>query len=313
MMLTRMVINVKNVGITGHIRPDGDCVGSCMALYNYIISNYEDICVDVYLEDVGEEFNFITNIDKVKKEPLDKIYDVFVVLDCSDLDRIAPFRKCYDNAKSTVCVDHHISNLNYADKNIVKPDASSCAQVLFELLDESKINRAVAECIYIGIIHDTGVFKYSSTSKETMEIAGKMMEHGIDFTSIIDNSFYMRTYAQTKILGKAIGNSKLLCDDKIIASYIDFEDMEECGVNNKQLGGVVEQLRLTNCVEVAAFIYQVNIDEYKVSLRSKSIVDVSTIAMKFGGGGHIRAAGFNMKGTKESIFETLVEEIAKQL
>ncbi len=161
-------VTVKTVGITGHIRPDGDCIGSCMGLYNYILSNYKHVQVDVYLESVGEEFDFIENISHIKNVATDKVYDLFIVLDCSDLDRIAPFRKMFDMAKDTVCIDHHISNVNYANTNIVEPDASSTAQVLYKLLDADKVNKAVAECIYTGIIHDTGVFKYSSTALVTM-------------------------------------------------------------------------------------------------------------------------------------------------
>ncbi len=139
------------------------------------------------------------------------------------------------------------------------------------------------------------------------------MANGIDFTSIIDNSFYMRTYSQTKALGVALNNSFLMLGDKMIASWLDESEMKKCGVLNNQLGGIVEQLRLTSLVEVAAFIYQVGENEYKVSLRSKNTVDVSAIAIKHHGGGHVRAAGFNMSGSKEEIFKILEQEIAEQL
>jgi phosphoesterase RecJ-like protein len=128
----------------------------------------------------------------------------------------------------------------------------------------------------------------------TMQIAGKLMEKGIDFTNIIDNTFYMRTYRQSQVLGKALLESVQFCDGRCIFTVLTKRDMEFYGVTSKDLGGVVEQLRLNDTVEVAIFLYETEKNEYKVSMRSKNIVDVSKIAKRFGGGGHIRAAGFDM-------------------
>jgi phosphoesterase RecJ-like protein len=173
------------------------------------------------------------------------------------------------------------------------------------------ISKEVATCIYTGIIHDTGVFKYSCTSANTMTIAGKMMEKGIDYSSIIDNSFYAKTYIQNQILGRALLESVLFYDGKCIFSSVSKEIMDFYGVDGKSLGGIVEQLRLTDGVEVAIFIYEIDDGEYKVSLRSKSVIDVSKISTTFGGGGHIRAAGFSAKGSVHSIVNkigALIEE-----
>ena len=114
------------VGITGHIRPDGDCIGSCMGLYSYLKDNCPQLDVTVYLETPGSEFHYIRDIDKIQTIPdIKKEYDVFFVLDCSSLDRIEPFHSCFENAKKTVCIDHHISNGSFADVNVVDAQASS--------------------------------------------------------------------------------------------------------------------------------------------------------------------------------------------
>ena len=298
------------VGITGHIRPDGDCTGSTLALYNYLKKNMPDMDVSVYLEQPGEEFSYLSGYSDIRNTlEEDKRFDVFIVLDCSSIDRIEPFAR---NADKTICIDHHISNNSFADVNQVVPDASSACEVLYDTLDDEKIDKAVAECIYTGIIHDTGVFKYSCTSLHTMEIAGKMMQMGIDYSDIIDNSFYKKTYVQNQILGRALLESVLFYDKKCIFSSVTRDEMNFYGVTGKELGGIIEQLRLTEGVEVAIFLYETGDDEYKVSLRSKKEIDVSAIAVAFGGGGHVRAAGFLAKGTVHDIINRIGEMIEEQ-
>lgn len=313
MILSEFLEGAKRIGITGHVRPDGDCIGATLGLYNYVQDNMPDIEADVFLEQPGEEFMYLAGIDKVHNRPLeDVVYDVFFVLDCSSLDRIEPFVKCFENARKTVCIDHHISNNNFADECLVKPDASSTCEVLYSTFNEEKISKNVAECIYTGIIHDTGVFKYSCTSAKTMTIAGKMMEKGIPYSDIIDNSFYKKTYIQNQILGRALLESVMFYDGKCIFSSISSEIMEFYGVTGRELSGIVEQLRLTEGVEVAIFLYQTGENEYKVSMRSKKDIDVSAIAVKFGGGGHVRAAGFTAAGRVHNIINSIGELIEQQ-
>lgn len=312
MILSDILKDVKSVGITGHIRPDGDCTGSVLALYNYILENMPEIDVDLYLEQPGSEFYYLKNIGKIKNTPEDKKYDVFFVLDCSSLDRIEPFISCFNNASKTVCIDHHVSNTGFTDLSKIEPQASSACEVLYGTMDADKISRNVAECIYTGIIHDTGVFKYSCTSKKTMEIAGEMMEKGIDYSDIIDNTFYKKTYVQNQILGRALLESVLFYDGKCIFTTVTMDEMEFYGVTGRELGGIVEQLRLTDGVEVAIFLYQTGEEEYKVSLRSKKKIDVAAIATQFGGGGHVRAAGYTAKGSVYQIINSIGELIEKQ-
>ena len=149
-----------------------------------------------------------------------------------------------------------------------------------------------------------------------MTIAGKMMEKGIDYSDIIDNSFYKKSYIQNQILGRALLESVLFYDGKCIFSSVTKDEMAFYGVTGKELGGIVEQLRLTDGVEVAIFLYESGDGEYKVSMRSKKLIDVSKIAVHFGGGGHIRAAGFTAEGTVYDIVNgigAMIEEQYKAL
>lgn len=305
---------VKKVGIAGHIRPDGDCVGSCLGLYTYIKHNFKDIQVDLYLEPIPEKFGFLKYSEEIKNEYTEGIqYDLFISLDSSELDRLGDFVPYFENAKQTLCIDHHISNSKFARENIIYPTYSSASEVVYTLLEEDKIDYDVACALYLGIVHDSGVFKYSSTSAQTMCIAGKLMEKGIPFTSIIDDTFYSKTYVQNQVLGRALSESVLFYDGKCIFSVIRKNMMDFYQIDSKDLDGIVEQMRITKGVECAIFLYEVGELEYKVSLRSKEIIDVSVIATHFGGGGHIRAAGFNMKGTPYDVINNISEQIELQM
>lgn len=305
---------VKTMGIAGHIRPDGDCVGSCMALYLYIKENYPEIQADVYLDHPKPVFHHIDCIDEIKMQADGpKTYDLFVTCDVSARDRLALAGDYFEQAGKTACIDHHVSNKGFAEENYIRGEVSSACEVLYGLLDPEKVGRSVATAIYTGMAHDTGVFQYSSTSPETMRIAGKLMETGFDFSRIIDESFYQKTYLQTQIMGRVLAESIMLLDGRCIVGCVKKKDMDFYGVEGKDLDGIVSQLRLTQGVEVAMFLYEVQSQVFKVSLRSNGAVDVSKIAVYFGGGGHMRAAGCDLSGSMYDVINNVSEQVEKQL
>lgn len=313
-MLKKVLERVKSVAIGGHIRPDGDCVGSCLGLYQYIKENYKEIQVDVYLEDIPDSFRFIRAAEEICHEiPLGKEYDLFIVLDCGDKERLGFSKELFEHAKETFCVDHHISNQSFAEHNYIFPDASSTSELVYGLLELDKITKEVAECLYLGIVHDTGVFQYSCTAPETMEAAANLMRKGINASEIIEKTFYEKTYAQNQILGRALLESFLFMEGKCVVSYITKSMMDFHGVNSKDLEGIVSQLRVTKGVEVAILLYETAPREYKVSLRASGDVDVSRVAQYFGGGGHKKAAGVTMKGTVHDVINNLAGQIHLQL
>ena len=309
-MLWKEIGEANSIFIAGHVRPDGDCMGSCMAMYQYLTKEYPQKEICVYFESVPEKFGFLDKINESKMQYTEeKQYDLFIALDSSDVERLGDAGLCFEKAKKTVCIDHHVSNLNYANMNIVVPNASSTAEVLYELLDEEKIDKSIATSLYIGIIHDSGVFKYSNTSKRTMEIAGILMEKGVEYTKLIDQTFYRKTYIQNQILGRVLLESFLVLEGKGIVSCVTKKMMNFFGATSDDLDGIVEQMRITDGVEFSIFLYEIEPLVYKVSMRSNEIVNVSKIATKFGGGGHIRAAGCTMTGTFHDIVSTILKEI----
>lgn len=306
---------VKTIGITGHVRPDGDCAGSTLGLYNYIKDVLPAVDVTVYLEPIEEHFMFLNGSELIQSSVAEEIvYDVFFVLDCGDPDRVANFiRSTVLNAKKTICIDHHVSNQNFADVNHVLPQISSTCEVLYELMEETAISKNTAECLYTGIIHDTGVLKYQSTTKRTMYIAGMLMDKGIDFTSIVDDTFFRKSYVQNIVTGKALVESQLLLDGRLIYSFLSLKTLETHGLTGRDLGGIIDQLRFTEGVEVAAFFYEIQDGGIKGSLRSVKNVDVNAIANEFGGGGHIRAAGFTSHLNMDVLIAEVEKLVANQL
>lgn len=305
---------INTVAIAGHVRPDGDCVGSCMGLYLYLKENYPDLAADVYLEQPGAQFSFLSCFEEIKTVyQTGKVYDLLITLDVSDKNRIGVAEEAYETAKKRVCIDHHISNRGLGDVNEIRPDASSTCEVLYTLLEEDKVSKAVAEAIYTGMVHDTGVFQYSCTSPETMRIAAKLMEKDIPFTKIVEESFYEKTYVQNQILGRCLMESILLMDGKCVIGVVKKKMMDFYHVEPKDLDGIVQQLRIIKGVEVAIFIYEVKPQEFKVSLRSKGRVNVNEVASYFGGGGHVLAAGCTFHGSVYDVMNNLLEIIEKQL
>ena len=252
--IAEILEGVKTMGIGGHIRPDGDCVGSCMALYLYVKTYYPEIQADVYLDNPKPVFGHIDCMDEIKTElDGDKEYDLFVTCDVSAKDRLAIAGPYFDTAKRTACIDHHISNSGFAQVNHIRGEVSSACEVLYGLFDPEKVVRTIAVPIYTGMVHG-----------------------------------------------------------KCIIGYLKKRDMEFYGVDGKDLDGIVSQLRLTAGVEVAMFIYEVETQSFKVSLRSNGNVDVSKIAVYFGGGGHMRAAGCDLQGSVYDVINNVTEQICKQ-
>lgn len=304
----------RSVALGGHVRPDGDCVGSCMGLYLYLKEQYPQISADVYLEEIPEAYRMIQGTDEVKTQiPEGKVYDLFIALDCGDIKRLGFSAPLFSRAAASLCIDHHVSNEAFADDNYVEPDASSTSELVYTLLDPEKISKPVAEALYMGIAHDTGVFQYSCTSPETMEIAAALMRKGINGSEIIDKTYYAKTYIQNQILGRALLESMLIMDKRCIVSVIRKRSMEFFQAQPADLEGIVSQLRQTKGVEVAIFLHETEPQTFKVSLRSKGKVDVSVIARHFGGGGHVRAAGVTMKGSSHDVINNITARIALQL
>jgi phosphoesterase RecJ-like protein len=304
----------SSIAIAGHVRPDGDCVGSTLAVYNYVRTYYPTARVKLFLEPIPNIFKFLQYSGEIDSNySCDSTFELFIALDCGDTGRLGKAADFFDSAEHTLCVDHHISNQSFAEENYIFPDASSTCELVYEIMDTARITKPIAECLYTGMVHDTGVFQYSCTSKKTMDIAGSLMEMGIDYPKIVDETFYTKTFAQNKILGQALLNSRLCLDGACIVSAITRKEMEQFDVLPKHLDGIVNQLRVTKGVRVALFLYENEDGTWKGSLRVNGEFDVAKVAVCFGGGGHVKAAGFTLDGTLETVVDRVLHEIEARL
>jgi len=297
----------KTIGICGHIKPDGDCIGATLALSLYLKKRLPEAEITVFSDEISSCFSCVEGIRAFdftfeKEQP-----EVFIVVDTL-ASRIGNAEKYFKNAKKTINIDHHISNADgCAMVNYVVPTASSASELIYDLMDPAYIDREIAEAVYMGIAHDTGIFKFASTSPKTMRIVASLMEYGFDFPTLLDKTYYEKTYLQNLALGKILSDSKLHLDGKVISGSMDLKTMNEMGITGNPFEGVVSQLRITEGTECAIFMYQINAVTYKISLRSKQIVDVAKVAEHFGGGGHVRAAGFYCKGEADTILNEILE------
>lgn len=316
-MIDDLLKEANTVSIFGHVRPDGDCVGSTLGLYNYICDNYPTIRVQIFLERFPESYRILSRsceINSIYEENANAPSDLAILLDTPSFERIgANGAVCLKSARKTCNIDHHISNpLNLCTQNFVDAKASSASELLYFLLDPKKISKDTAECLYLGIVHDTGAFKFSCTTHKTMLAIGDLLDKGIDFTRIINETYYTRTYIQTIVTGYVMQNCKLDLNGKVVYSYLTPEDMDRYSVTPVELSNVIDTLREVSGTEVAIFLYPVN-GEYKISLRSNYVVDVNKVAGVFGGGGHVRAAGGNSKDSPEETIAKLLKLIEEQL
>ena len=300
----------KKIVISGHVRPDGDCVGSCLAMYQYLKKALPAADIKVFLDEPSRVFECIKGFDEIDGTyAVEGKVDVFIALDC-EKSRLGAAEEIFDNAEKRINIDHHISNeRGSGDVNYIIAGISSTAELVYDLIDKKYMDEEIAKAVYIGIVHDTGIFNYSNTSPRTLRIAADLIEYGFDFPDIIDETFYEKTYTQNQLLGRALLESIVFMGGRCIVSVIDKKTLDFYNATSKDLDGIVNQLRVTKGVECAVFMYETGNLEYKVSLRSCKYVDVSKVAAYFGGGGHVRAAGCNMNGT----FYDVINNISKQI
>ncbi len=310
--LKELCENANSIAISGHVRPDGDCIGSTLGLSNYLKKLYPDKRITVYLIDPNPLFNFLQGFDEIVKVPASDVSDLFIALDLSERHRLGDNAMLFDNARNTACIDHHINDTGFSKNDYIVPDSSSTAELIYTLMDEELIDTEIAKCIYMGMVHDTGVFQYSCTHRSTMEIAGKLIEYDFDHYKLIEKTFFQKSYIQNQILGRALLESILFMDKKCVVSMIDRKTMEFYGATSKDLEGIANQLRYTRGVDCAIFMYEIGTQEYKISLRSGDKINVATVAKAFGGGGHERAAGLTMAGSFHDVVNNLSKMIAKQ-
>ncbi|MBB1548791.1 MAG: bifunctional oligoribonuclease/PAP phosphatase NrnA [Clostridiales bacterium] len=302
----------KNIVIVTHENPDGDAVGSSLAMYHALKGLKKN--VDIIIPEYAKCFNELPGIDEVIKES-DKVYDLAISLDAATDKLLNVWVKYFREADQRIVIDHHSTNTMFGDINYVDLSAPACAQVVYMLIKHYrwKITPEIGTCIMAGIITDTGGFQYSGVSRDTFNIAAELLDAGVNISKVYKKVFDTKTKSSFELRRIALDRMEFLEDDKIAFTYVTNEDERKVNAGVGDYEGIVSEGRSIEGVEVSIFLHELKDGEFKISLRSNSYVNVSDVCIMFGGGGHIRAAGAKMTADPLVIRDKVVNEVKRQL
>lgn len=311
-----IIKNSKKILLITHINPDGDTLGSACGLAEIIKTNFKKDC-DILIDNIVQTYSFLTNPYKIKLySDIDKslVYDLVITIDVASLDRIEPVKILFEKAKITINIDHHGTNPNFAQINVVEGEASSTGEIIVKLANQYcwKITQDCAAALYTAILTDTGSFRYSNTSAETFKIASQLLDCGIKPDEIAKRCYdsYPKNFVmfQNHCMNKAVFTD----NDKIAYTTVYKKDVEKFDIGPDCTEGLTEKLRSISTTEIAFIAKELAPSLTKISLRSKN-VDVSQVCALWGGGGHKFAAGCTIKTSVKQATEKILEELRKVL
>ena len=313
--LNDIIKSSKNILITSHVNPDGDTLGSMCGMYSLIKENFKKRCDMLAVSKIPEKYKFIPNIKIAKHiDEFDKSreYDLVINVDVAAIDRICDGKILFEKAKKTVNIDHHKTNIGYADLNFVEGDASSASEVIYSIAKKLNwtINLESATCLYVGILTDTGSFRFNNTTPRAMQFAAEMIELGILPNEMFRHCYETYTKGMALCQAYCVEKAVFLDNDQIVYTTVYKKDMEKYNVEDEFAEVLTERLRAMITTKVAFVAKEMKNGGCKISMRSKSI-DVSEICGVFGGGGHKLAAGCTMKCNIDESVKKILQEIRK--
>lgn len=309
--ILKEIKEAENIVILTHESPDGDAIGSVLAMKLMLekLNKKSDVIIPEY----PRMFQFLPSADEIKIDSEMKKYDLAISLDCGNFKRLAK-NEYFEKAKKTIVIDHHGSNNMYGDLNYVNPASPACCEILISMAEYFgiTITKEIGTCIMTGIITDTGGFRHSGITPDTFEYTAELIRVGVDIPDIYKRTMGTKTKANFELTKRVVERMELLEEGKVSFTYITSQDEIDVNAEPGDHEGLVNIGKDIEGVQVSIFIRQKdNEDVYKVSLRSEEGINVSDICLLFGGGGHARAAGALIKGTMEEVKEKLMKEIKK--
>ena len=303
----------KRVGIFTHVNPDGDALGSTHSL-KLVLEDMGKVA-DVFYCGEAEPclFEVIQGAAEVAEGSME--YDLLVALDCASKDRMGEWTELFENHSNTVAIDHHITHVEFAKETVVG-DISSTCELMYALYKEMGVALSVmaATNLYIGIATDTGNFKFSSVTGDTHRVTAELIDLGIDFANVSKVLFDTVSKEFLALRSKAAAKIKFYLENRVAILALEEEDFAKSGVSEAEASALVSLPSRILGVEVGVYIRPRSEEGYKVSLRSVKRVDVAEIAAGFGGGGHIRAAGYSVsRDNFDDNLNALLSEIEKRL
>jgi phosphoesterase RecJ-like protein len=298
--------------ITSHIRPDGDGLGSGLALYWMIRSLGKD--ADVILRDrVPPGYTVLPGSDLVMvRDDVTESYDAAFIIECSDVDR--PGLPSLKN-QLVVNIDHHSTTMPFGDVNWIDPTAAAVGEMIYNLSKALgiEVTKEIAECIYTALLTDTGSFHFSNTTERTLKIASELVRRGVEPARISQALFYSYSFSKIKLLGLVLSRIQRDESGRIAWIMMDREIMYEADACEEDADGIVNHALSVGEVEAVAFFKELSPDVYRVSLRSKGKNNVAKVAEMFGGGGHRNAAGCRIEGDFKEVRRRVIEGLQNAL
>lgn len=310
--LKALLVPGAEILVSTHIRPDPDAIGSVLAIREMLLQSgckphivLEDACPPrcKFLPGANEIIVFVNIRWGWKAGEFDKV----IIVDAGDRERIGEVAYLINETAGIVNIDHHRSNEHFGTLNFVYPDTAACGELLYFLQKalSLELTPTLATNLYAGLVTDTGRFRHSNTTTRSMQVGAALLEAGADASAITDHLYFDISAQDVRNIGIILGTMELHGQGEVCTMLVKLEQSIE------DPDHVVDLARAINGVEVAALLSEMHDGKIRVSLRSKSCVDVSEIAESFGGGGHVRAAGFRMIGALTEVRDTVVPALLK--
>ncbi len=310
--IVKKIKETNSFALVAHASPDGDAVGSTLAMALSLRSLGKKVTI------LSKEFtpNYLSYLPLQEEygtvSSLCEEIQVLICLDCGNKDRLSMEREGFEEIFK-INMDHHVSNENYGDLNYVDSLSASTAEIVFEVITALGVNldEDMAKCLYTGIVSDTGSFQYPSTTAKTLNIAAHLLETGFNFSAIQRALFSTTPFKRVKLLGRALMTLENHLDGFVSTMYLESEDFNILALSDRDSGNIVNYgLEPLEC-DVSIMFKEAD-GALRVSVRTKEYIDASKLCGKFGGGGHVRAAGCNMEGiTLADAKKVFLEEIER--
>jgi len=307
--------DAKTVCVVGHMRPDGDCVGSQLGLTLALKAEGKKVCC-WNQDSIPEKYEFLDPDHTFQKPKPGMRFDCVVATDAATAERLGTVKDCVADRKMFINIDHHESNSRYADLNWVSAREPSTGELIFRLMKIAKwpITKAIADCLFTAVSTDTGSFQYPTTRPGTYHVAVELVRRGADLATICDEVYQSYPVSRARLLRHVYSHFRLTHHNQIAYFWLRKADFARSGADSDDTEGLIDHIRAIEPVIVACVFEEIEPELTRISLRSKSEqVNVSEIAAQFGGGGHSAAAGARIPGTRLSVQRKVIAAVKKSL
>jgi len=314
--ILRTVRENRTFFLAGHEKPDGDTIGSELALASLLRRWKKQ--ADIYnSEPVPKNLRFLPGAEAIRSaRRVDKAYDVAIILECSGPERMGNIIDLKSQAKTVINIDHHAHHATFGHINLIDAQASSNSELLYYFFQhaELKLSRDEAMCLYVGLVTDTGRFQQVNTNARSHEVAAGLHRVGIDVSDITRRLYNTRTESSLKLLGRAMGSLRLEFQGRVAVISLTQRDFIETSSGPEETEEFINYGLMVPSVQVALFVRETEIaGKMKVSFRGKGLVDVLRVAVAYGGGGHKNAAGCTVDGNLENTVQSVLSRLQKIL